>query len=177
MAQERAECRPGSDSVSPREGEEDREAEELAELDVRVVQERFEPHVRAEGHGRERPTVRGIPEDAWEVPDLVEEEVGRDPEADEPEAPPPRDETERKDRGEEEERVRPQPRLETEYVSEGLVDQIRKDCAEEDEPVVDARRRPPRQEPREAESDPQVAEEEHGRPMGVRLLTFPKTLI
>src|SRR6266568_5621514 len=83
MAQERAERRPGSDSVGPRERDEDREPEELAGLDVRVVQERLEPDVRAEGRRREGPAERRIPEHAREIPDLVEEQVGRDAEANE----------------------------------------------------------------------------------------------
>src|SRR6266568_595689 len=160
MAQERAERRPGSDSVGPRERDEDREPEDFPDLDVRVGQERLEPHVRAEGGGGEGPAVRRIPEHLREVPDLVEEQVRRDAESYEAPRPQRGDEAQGEDRKQEEERVRPQARLEAEHVSEGLVDQIREDRAEEDEPVVDARRGPPRQQPREAESDPQVAEEE-----------------
>jgi len=85
--------------------------------------------------------------------------VRRDAEADEAPRPQRGDEADREDREQEEERVRPQTRLQAEEVPEGLVDEIGKDRAEEDEAVVDARRGPPRQEPREAQSDPEVAQE------------------
>src|SRR5437867_728784 len=108
VADELPECPPGSDPVGPREPDQDDEPNDLADLDIRVVEQRLEPPVHVEGGHRERPSVRRIPDDGRLIPNQVEQKVRGDPEADESEDAQRRNETEGEDCEQEEERVRPE---------------------------------------------------------------------
>src|SRR5207245_5460429 len=94
--------------------------------------------------------------------DHVEQQVRGHSEANEPEPSQHRDEAEREDREQEEERVSPDARVQSGDIRERLVDQIRENRSEENEAIIDSRRRFPGEEPREAESDPQMAKQKHG---------------
>src|SRR5438046_10164104 len=127
MPYEFPERRPRSESFPPREDEEDQRAHDLARLHERIMEERLDPVFRVEGRGMEAPAVGRIEDDPGHLPDSIHEEVGRDPEADEPEDPQPRGEAQRENGEQEDEGVRPDPRLEAEGVPKGLVDQVRED--------------------------------------------------
>src|SRR5437773_4832226 len=163
MAYELSQGSPGSQALTPREQDEDCDADDLARLHEWVVEERRNPVFRVLGRRVETPAVGRIEDDPRHLPDSIHQEVRRHAKADEPEAPKVRGEARREDREEEDESVGPDARLEAESVSEGLVDQVREDRSEEDQAVVEPRRRLPREEPCEAEPDPQVGEEEHRR--------------
>src|SRR5437773_9790436 len=169
MAYELSQGSPGSQVLPPYEEDENRDADDLARLDEWVVEERRNPEIRVVGRRVKTPAVGRIEDDPGHLPDSIHQEVRRNPEADEPEAPQVRGEARREDREEEDEGVRPDPRLEAEGVSEGLVDQVREDRSEEDQAVVESGGRLPGEEPCEAESDPQVREEEHRRLIPIRL--------
>src|SRR5438132_3646767 len=163
MAYELSQGSPGSQVLPPYEEDEDRGADDLAGLDEWVVEERRNPVCRVLGRRVKAPAVGRIEDDPRHLPDPVHEEVRRNPEADEPEAPQVRGEARREDREEEDEGVRPDARLEAEGIPEGLVDQVREDRSEEDQAVVESGGGLPGEEPCEAEPDPQVGEEEHRR--------------
>src|SRR6267143_375578 len=174
MAYEFPKGRPRSESLPPREDDEDQRAHNLARLHERIVEERLDPAFRAEGRRMEAPAVGGIQDHPRHLPDSIHEEVGRDAEADEPENPQPRCEAHREDREQEDEGVGPNACLQTEREHERLVDQVRQDGAEEDQTIVEDGGGLPREEPREAQADPQVGEEEHGRRNGTRLKRLPR---
>src|SRR5438552_11709609 len=168
MAYELSQGSPGS-QVPSRYGEAaGRGADALARLEEWVVEERRNPVFRVLGRRVKTPAVGRIEDDPRHLPDSIDQEVRRNPEADEPEAPQVRREADREDREEEDEGVRPDPRLEAEGIPEGLVDQVREDRSEEDQAVVESGGRLPGEEPREAESDAQVREEEHRRLIPIR---------
>lgn len=128
---------PRSESLPPREDDEDQCAHDLARLHERIMEERLDPAFRVEGRRMEAPTVRRIQDDPRHLPDSIHEEVRRDAEAYEPENPQPRCEAHRQEDEQEDEGVRPDPRLEAEGIPKGLVDQVREDRAEQDETVVE----------------------------------------
>src|SRR2546430_15105828 len=161
MAYELSQGSPGSQVLPLYEEDEDRGADDLARLDEWVVEERRNPVFRVLGRRVKTPAVGRIEDDPRHLPYSVHEEVRRNPEADEPEAPQVRREADREDREQEDESVRPDPRLEAEGIPEGLVDQVREDRSEEDQAVVESGGRLPGEEPSEAEADPQGGEEEH----------------
>ena len=127
MPYEFPERRPRSESFPPREDEEDQRAHDLARLHERIMEERLDPAFRVEGRRMEAPAVGRVQDDPRHLPDSIHEEVGRDAEADEPEDPQPRCEAQRENGEQEDEGVRPDPRLEAEGVPKGLVDQVRED--------------------------------------------------
>src|SRR5437660_10501778 len=104
-----------------------RDADDLARLHEWVVEERRNPVFRVLGRRVKTPAVGWIKDDPRHLPDSIDQEVRRNAEADEPEAPKVRGEARREDREEEDEGVRPDPRLEAESIPEGLVDQVRED--------------------------------------------------
>src|SRR5436190_4228965 len=163
MAYELSQGSPGPQVLTPREQDEDCDAYGRAGRHEWVVEERRNPVFRVLGRRVETPAVGRIEDDPGHLPDSIYQEVRRNPEADELEAPQVRREARREDREEEDEGVRPDARLEAEGIPEGLVDQVREDRSEEDQAVVEPRRGLPREEPCEAEPDPQVGEEEHRR--------------
>src|SRR5437899_6775834 len=112
MAQERPEGGPRSESLPPREDEEDQRAHDLARLHERIMEERLDPAFRVEGRRMEAPTVGRVQDDPRHLPDSIHEEVRRDAEADEPENPQPRCEAHREEGEQEDESVPPAPRLE-----------------------------------------------------------------
>src|SRR5207247_10433521 len=69
--------------------------------------------------------------------------------------------TEGQDREEEQEGMGPQARVQTSKKAERRVDQIGEDRPEEDPPIIDAGRGFPGEEPCEAKSNAEMAEEEH----------------
>src|SRR5207245_6467791 len=77
MADEVRQRLPRSDSRRPDEPDEDRESDDLAGLDERVVEERLNPEVHIEGRGWERPAVSRIQDDGRLVPDPVQQQMGR----------------------------------------------------------------------------------------------------
>src|SRR5438876_7321674 len=127
MPYEFPEGRPRSESFPPREDEEDQRAHDLARLHERIMEERLDPAFRVEGRGMEAPAVGRIEDDPRHLPDSIHEEVGCDAEADEPEDPQPRFEAQRENGEQEDESVRPDPRLEAEGIYKRLVDQVRED--------------------------------------------------
>ena len=127
MPYEFPERRPRSESFPPREDEEDQRAHDLARLHERIMEEGLDPAFRVEGRRMEAPAVGRVEDDPRHLPDSVHEEVGRDAEADEPEDPQPRCEAQRENGEQEDEGVRPDPRLEAEGISKRLVDQVRED--------------------------------------------------
>src|SRR5438552_12306092 len=171
MVQERAEGRPRSESIPPRQDEEDQRAHDLARLHERIMTERLAPAFRVEGRRMEAPAVGRVEDDPRHLPDSIHEEVGRDAEADEPENPQPRCEARGEDGEQEDEGVRPDPRLEAEGIPKRLVNQVREDCTEQDEAIVEDGGRLPREDPGEPEADSQVCEQEHGTPSVASILT------
>src|SRR5438552_4982903 len=168
MAYELSQGSPGSQVLPPYEEDEDRGADDLARLDEWVVEERRNPVFRVLGRRVKTPAVGWIKDDPRHLPDSIDQEVRRNAEADEPEAPKVRGEARREDREEEDEGLRPDPRLEAESIPEGLVDQVREDRSEEDQAVVESGGGLPGEEPCEAESDAQAREEEHRRLIPIR---------
>src|SRR5437773_2162295 len=112
MAYELSQGSPGSQVLPPYEEDEDRGADDLSRLDEWVVEERRNPVFRVLGRRVKTPAVGWIKDDPRHLPDSIDQEVRRNPEADEPEAPQVRREADREDREEEDEGVRPDPRLE-----------------------------------------------------------------
>src|SRR5438046_5684054 len=168
MAYELSQGSPGSQVLTPRKQDEDCDADDLARLDEWVVEERRKPVFRVLGRRVQVPAVGRMEDGPRHLPGSSDQEVRRNPEADEPEAPQVRREADREDREEEDEGVRPDPRLEAEGIPEGLVDQVREDRSEEDQAVVESGGGLPGEEPCEAESDAQVREEEHRRLIPIR---------
>src|SRR5256712_10483673 len=76
MAAEAPQRLPRSDPRRPREPDEDRESDDLAGLDERVVEERLNPEVHIEGRGWERSAVSRIQDDGRVVPDPGQEQKG-----------------------------------------------------------------------------------------------------
>src|SRR5207237_9661710 len=168
MAYELSQGPPGSQVLTPREQDEDCDADDLARLHEWVVEECRNPVFRVLGRRVETPAVGRIEDHPGHLPDPIHQEVRGHAKADEPEAPKVRREADREEREEEDEGVRPDPRLEAEGIPEGLVDQVREDRSEEDQAVVESGGRLPGEEPSEAESDAQVREEEHRRLIPIR---------
>src|SRR6267378_2748044 len=160
MAEEAAERGPRAEAIDPDKCHEDRDAGDFPELNIRVVKQRIEPDVRGEALSRERPSVGRVQDDLRQAPHLIQEKVRCHTEADEAEEGQSRDEAQRQDRVKEQEGMRPSATADSEKNAEGLVDEVRQDRAEQDQPVVDARRRLPGEKPCEAETNPQVAEKE-----------------
>src|SRR2546428_13328146 len=79
MADEVPQRLPRSDPRRPDEPDEDRESDDLAGLDERVVEERLNPEVHIEGRGGERPAVSRVQDDGRLVSDPVQEQMGWDP--------------------------------------------------------------------------------------------------
>src|SRR5437660_182088 len=102
-----------------------RGADDLARLDEWVVEERRNPVFRVLGRRVKTPAVGRIEDDPGHLPDSIHQEVRRHAEADEPEAPKVRGEARREDREEEDEGVRPDPRLEADVQGEDIPDVIR----------------------------------------------------
>src|SRR5438094_5480184 len=163
MAYELSQGSPGSQVLTPREQDEDCDADDLGRLRAWVVEECRNPVFRVLGRRVETPAVGRIEDHPGHLPDPIHQEVRGHAKADEPEAPKVRGEARREDREEEDEGVRPDARLEAEGVPERLVDQVREDRSEEDQAVVESGGGLPGEEPCEAEPDPQVGEEEHRR--------------
>ena len=161
MAEEAAERGPRAEAIDPDKCHEDRDSGDFPELNVWVVKKRIEPDVRREGLLREGPSVRRIQNDPRQAPHLIQEKVRCHTEADEAEEGQSRDEAQRQDRVQEQEGMRPRATADSEKDAEGLVDEVGQNRSEQDESVVDAGRRFPREKPREAETNPQMAEEEH----------------
>src|SRR6059058_2026781 len=138
MAYELSQGSPGSQVLTPREQDEDCDADDLARLHEWVVEERRNPVFRVLGRRVETPAVGRIEDDPGHLPDSIYQEVRRNPEADELEAPQVRREARREDREEEDEGVRPDARLEAEGIPKGLVDQVREDRSEDDQAVVES---------------------------------------
>src|SRR5438105_15793835 len=137
MAYELSQGSPGPQVLPPYEEDEDRGADDLARLDEWVVEERRNPVFRVLGRRVKTPAVGRIEDDPRHLPYSVHEEVRRNPEADEPEAPEVRREADREDREEEDEGVRPDPRREAEGISGELADQVREECSEEEQAFVE----------------------------------------
>src|SRR5436309_9034048 len=76
MADEVRERLPRSNPRRPGEPDEDRESDDLAGLDERVVEERLKPEVHVEGRRSERPAVRRIQDDGRLVPDPIQQQMG-----------------------------------------------------------------------------------------------------
>src|SRR3989449_11628037 len=161
MDHEFAQRLPRTDSMDPGERDEDGKPNDLAGLDVGVVEQRLEPPARVEWSHREGPSVRRIPDDGRLDPDHVEQQVRGHSESYESQSAKLRDEAEREDREQEEKRVSPDARVEPGDIRERFVDQIREDRSEEDQAIIDSGRRFPGEEPREAESNPQMAKQQH----------------
>jgi len=111
--------------------------------------------------GREREPERGPQDDPRLLPDLIEEQVGCDSQAQVHQPPKAWNQAHSENCPDEHERVGPQPRLEPQQEAKGFVDEVRQDRSKEDEAIVDGQACFPREEPREAETDPQVAQEVH----------------
>jgi hypothetical protein len=77
------------------------------------------------------------------------------------EPPERREDPEQEEAGEEPERVGPQPGLEPKDCAERFVDDIRKDRTDEHKTEVDRSTSPGCHEPREAQAEAEVAEDEH----------------
>src|SRR3989442_14490497 len=88
MADEVRERLPRPNPRRPREPDEDRETDNLASLDERVVEERLNPEVHVEGCGGERPAVSPVEDDSGLVPDPIQQQMGGDPESHEAQPPP-----------------------------------------------------------------------------------------
>src|SRR2546430_3054826 len=130
------------------------------------MEERLDPAFRVEGRRMEAPTVGRIQDDPRHLPDSIHEEVRRDAEAHEPESPQSRCEAHPEEDEQEDEGVRPDPRLEAEGIPKRLVDQVREDRAEQDEAVIEPGGRLPGEQPCPPQSDPEVGEQEHEGPEG-----------
>src|SRR5205807_1521333 len=102
---------PRSESLPPREDDEDQRAHNLARLHERIMEERLDPAFRVEGRRMEAPAVGRVQDDPRHLPNSIHKEVRRDAEADEPEDPEPRCEAHREDGEQEDEGVGPDPRL------------------------------------------------------------------
>src|SRR5207249_11522483 len=112
MAYELSQRSPGCQVLTPREQDEDRDADDLARLHEWVVAERSNPVFCVLGCRVETPAVGRIEDHPGHLPDPIHQEVRRHAKADEPEAPKVRGEARREDREEEDEGVRPDARLE-----------------------------------------------------------------
>src|SRR2546427_4877798 len=78
MADEVPQRLPRSDPRRPGEPDEDRESDNLAGLDERVVEERLNPEVHVEGRGGGRPALKRGQNDGHRGPDAVEKQRGCD---------------------------------------------------------------------------------------------------
>jgi hypothetical protein len=87
--------------------------------------------------------------------------MARDAEADPLEPSEWLEDAEEEKADEEPERVGPQPGLEPKDCAERFVDDVREDRTDEDETEVDRSTSPRCREPRKAQADAQVAEDEH----------------
>src|SRR3989442_1879809 len=88
MADEVRERLPRPDPRRPREPDEDRESDDLASLDERVVEERLNPEVHVEGCGGERPTLSRVEGASGLGPDPDQQQKGGDPESHQAQPPP-----------------------------------------------------------------------------------------
>src|SRR5438309_7321196 len=163
---------PRSESLPPREDDEDQRAHNLARLHERIMEERLDPAFRVEGRRMEAPAVGRVQDDPRHLPDSIHEEVRRDAEADEPEDPEPWCEAHREDGEQEDEGVGPDPRLEAQGIAERLVEQVREERTEQDEPVVASGGGFAGEQPRQPESDPEMSEQEHITPSVTSVLTI-----
>src|SRR3989442_4687223 len=88
MADEVRERLPRPNPRRPREPDEDRETDNLASLDERVVEERLNPEVHVEGCGGGRPTLNRGEGDSGLGSDPIQQQMGWEPQIPEAQAPP-----------------------------------------------------------------------------------------
>src|SRR2546425_6782286 len=112
MADEVRERLPRPDPRRPREPDEDRESDDLASLDERVVEERLNPEVHVEGCGGGSPAGNRGEDDSGLGPDPIQQQMGGDPQSPEAQPPPRGREAECPNSEKEKERVGPEASLE-----------------------------------------------------------------